>query len=372
MLRSVLFLLLMLASYVEANPIRVYVGTYTRQDSKGIYTFTLNTETGATSEPKLAAELVNPSFVAIHGDSLFAVNEVSNMGDGKRGVGGVTGFQIGESGELKKLNSQVSGGAGPCHLSVDHTGKCVVVANYGGGSVACLPIDDHGMLGEASTFIQHTGSSVNERRQSGPHAHSANIDSTNKFAVVADLGLDKLLVYKLDATDAKLTANDPAFVKSEPGAGPRHFNFHPSSKFAYANNEMTSSVTAYQFDNEKGVLTPLETYSTLPEPVEGNSTAECLVHPNGKFVYVSNRGHNSIAMFSVQDDGRLKAIGHESTQGEIPRNFGITPDGKFLLAANQNSGTVVVFKINPETGKLKATGNVLEIPTPVCVRFYAP
>lgn len=357
------------------DQVRVYVGTYTRKESKGIYTLTLDLKTGKTSSPEVAAELVNPSFVAISpsGKFLYAVNEVADFpGANGRKAGGVTGFAIDpKSGSLTKINSQLSGGTGPCHLSVDHAEKCVVVANYGSGSVASLPINGSGALKPAASEIQHAGSSVNPRRQQGPHAHSANIDAGNRFAVVADLGLDKLLVYKLNADQGTLVANDPPSVSTIPGGGPRHLSFHPNGKFAYANNEILLSVTAYRFDPETGAFTPLMTQPTVPEgtPLEGNSTAETLVHPSGKFLYVSNRGPNTIAIFSIQDDGTLQPIGYESTQGEIPRGFGIDPTGQYLLAANQNSDTVVVFKIDQSTGQLTPTGTVLKIPTPVCVRM---
>ncbi|WP_417849683.1 lactonase family protein [Thalassoglobus sp.] len=365
------------AQQESVNAVRVYVGTYTRKESKGIYTFTLNPQTGETSEPELAAELTNPSFVAISpsGKFLYAVNEVSDFaGPGQGAAGGVTGFQLdAQTGKLTKINSQSSGGPGACHLTVDQTGKCVLVANYGGGSVASLPIDEDGSLKPAASLMQHKGSSVNERRQKGPHAHSVNVDAANKFAVVADLGLDQLLVYKLNAEAGTLTPNDPAFTKSIPGGGPRHLSFHPNGKLAFANNEMLLSVTAYNYDANKGVLTPIETYSTVPEGtgLEGNSTAETLVHPSGKFLYVSNRGPNSIAMFRIRKDGTLEPLGYAPTNGEIPRGFGIDPTGNFLLAANQNSDTVVVFRIDQKTGKLSATGTVLNISTPVNVRMLA-
>lgn len=358
-----------------ADTMRVFVGTYTRQASQGIYTFEFDLSTGRASEPQLAAELVNPSFVAIspNGQFLYAVNEVADFpGANGRKAGGVTSFALNaKTGELTKLNSQLSGGTGPCHLTVDKTGQVVLVANYGSGSVASLPVDRSGHLLEAASVIQHSGSSVDPRRQTGPHAHSFNIDAQNRFAVAADLGLDKLLVYKLDANRGTLTPNDPPSVSTHPGGGPRHFSFHPNGKFAYANNEMQSSLTAYAYDAENGVLTALMTHSTLPadyrEP--GNSTAETLVHPSGKFVYVSNRGHNSIAIFAINEDGTIRPLGHESTQGEIPRNFGLDPTGQYLLAANQNSDTIVVFKIDQQSGALVSNGVKIPVPTPVCVRM---
>jgi 6-phosphogluconolactonase len=254
---------------------------------------------------------------------------------------------------------------------VDKEGKNVLVANYGGGSVAALPIQADGRLREASSFIQHKGSSVNPKRQEGPHAHSINLDTANRFACAADLGLDQVLVYQFDATKGTLTPHTPPFAAVAPGAGPRHFAFHPSGRYAYVINEMNSTVTAFTYDAQQGTLKELHTLSTLPAGFKGNnSTAEVQVHPSGKFLYGSNRGHDSIAIFTIdQDTGRLTAAGHELTQGRTPRNFGIDPTGSYLLAANQATDTIVVFRIDPQTGNLKATGQTVSMPTPVCVKF---
>jgi 6-phosphogluconolactonase len=268
------------------------------------------------------------------------------------------------------LNQQSSTGSGPCHLVVDAAGKFVLVANYGGGSVACLPIGADGKLSPASTSIQHQGSGANKQRQEAPHAHSINLDAANKFAFAADLGLDKVLVYPFDSQKG-LQASDklpPGLLA--PGSGPRHFAFHPTGKYAFVNNEMTSSVTAFAYDSAKGSLTEIQTLSTLPGAVPGNSTAEIVVHPSGKFVYVSNRGHNSLAMFSCDPaTGKLTAIGHQPTGGKIPRNFNIDPSGKLLLAANQESNNVVVFRVDSDSGKLTPAGSEIEVGKPVCVRF---
>lgn len=385
-LRTKLLMMLMLGPALTIVPriqaeenavhaIRAYVGTYTRKESKGIYTFTLDPKTGETSEPELAAELVNPSFVAISPNEkfLYAVNEVADFpGVAGKKAGGVTGFKLDkQSGKLTKINSQLSGGPGPCHVQVDKSGKVVLVANYGGGSVASLPINAEGELSPAASFIQHVGSSINPRRQTAPHAHSVNVDATNKFAVVADLGMDQLLVYKLNSEKGTITPNDPPSVATIPGGGPRHFSFHPNGKFAYANNEILLSVTAYKWDAAQGVLTPIVTEPTVPAgtSLDGNSTAECLVHPSGKFLYVSNRGPNSIAVFQIKENGTLKSVERESTQGEIPRGFGIDPTGNWLIAGNQNSDSVIVYRINQDTGELDPTGKLLNIPTPVNVRM---
>ncbi len=277
------------------------------------------------------------------------------------------------SGRLELLNQQSSGGAGPCHVTVDPTGRNALVANYGGGSVSVLPLGDDGKLGPASAFVQHQGSSVNPRRQQGPHAHSINLDPAGRFAFVADLGLDKIMVYRFDAAAGTLTPNDPAWAAVAPGSGPRHFAFHPSGKFAYVINELASSLTAFRYDAPRGALEEVQTVSSLPAgPVEGNSTAEVQVHPSGKFVYGSNRGHDSIAVFAVDGaSGKLKLVEHESTQGKTPRNFGVDPTGRFLLACNQASDTIVGFRIDQETGALTPTVQTLSVPSPVCVKFTA-
>jgi len=349
----------------------VYIGSYSPAEQEGIHCYELNSETGKLTKLSGTRGVKNPSFLAIHPNKryLYAVSEVADTGG--KPTGAVSAFAIDpKSGGLKPLNWQSSGGGGPCYLVVDRRGGAVLVANYGGGSVESIPIGKEGRLNKPASFIQHKGSSVNPARQKGPHAHSINVDPSNRFAVAADLGLDKVLIYRFDSSTGKLKPNDPAFAKVEPGGGPRHFAFHPTGRFGYTNNEITSSVTAFDFDAKAGKLTPLQTISTLPKPHKGNSTAEVQVHPSGKFLYCSNRGHDSIAMFRIdQKTGKLTAIGHESTQGRTPRNFGIDPAGKFLLAANQSTNNIVVFRIDGRSGKLKATGHSVKVPRPVCVKF---
>jgi 6-phosphogluconolactonase len=351
----------------------VYIGSYSPAEQEGIHCLELNMTTGKLTKLSGTRGVKNPSFLAIHPNKryLYAVSEVDDTGG--KPTGAVSAFAIdAKSGALKPLNWQSSGGGGPCHLTVDRRGRAVLVANYGGGSVESIPIGKGGRLNKPASFIQHKGSSVNPARQKGPHAHSINLDPSNRFAVAADLGLDKVLVYRFDSSTGKLKPNDPPFVKVNPGGGPRHFSFHPSGRFAYACNEIASTVTAFRFDAKAGRLTPLQTTSSLPEPHKGNSTAEVQVHPSGKFLYCSNRGHDSIAMFRIdQKTGRLTAIGHESTRGKTPRNFGIDPTGNFLLAANQSTNNVVVFRIDGRSGKLKATGISVKVPRPVCVKFLA-
>ena len=356
----------------------VYFGTYTRGNSgsEGIYLSRLNLETGELSKPELAAKLPNPSFLEFHPNKRFvyAVSEMSDF-EGKK-TGAVTALSIDpKSGKLTELNRKPSGGVGPCHVSVDAKGTTVFVANYGAGSCASLPIQTDGSLKDPATVMQHEGSSVNPRRQEGPHAHSINLDPAQKHAYVCDLGLDKVLIYEFDPQTSQLKQNDPAFAKIEPGSGPRHFAFHPNGKTAYVNGEMSMTVVALEYDEDTGGMTPIQTLSTMPKEHNGTnlSTAETRVHPSGKFVYVSNRGHHTIAIFQVDPDtGKLTAIGHESTRGKTPRNFNITPDGQFLLAANQDTNDVAVFRINQESGELDPIGEPVAVPKAVCIRFLQP
>ena len=359
----------------EDGMVRVYIGTYTGAKSKGIYASQLDSSTGALSPAELAAEVANPSFLAIHPSRkfLYAVSEVADVAG--KPTGAVSAFSIGaKTGKLKLLNQQSSHGAGPCHLVVDRSGKNVLVANYGGGSCASLPISEDGKVGEATSAIQHTGKSVNPARQEGPHAHSINVDPANRFAFVADLGLDKVLIYRFDSTKGLLAANDPPSVSVAPGAGPRHFAFHPSSKFAYVINEIANTVTAFAYDASRGALKEIQTITTLPKDFKDTShTAEVVVHPSGRFLYGSNRGHDSLAIFAIDPgNGKLTTVGYQPTGGKTPRNFAIDPLGTFLLAENSQSDTIVVFRIDPQTGELKSTGQTLEVASPVCVRFVTP
>jgi len=360
------------ADPTAADTMSVYVGSYADAKDPGIHHFKLDLSTGALSPAGGTAGVANPSFVTISPDKkfLYAIGEAALKG--KKG-GAVASFSIDEkTGALTQLSEQSSVGNGPCYVTADKTGKVVLVANYGGGSIASLPVSADGKLSEAATFVQHTGSSINKGNQAGPHAHSINVSPDNKFALAADLGIDKIMVYKLDPEKGTLTANDPPSADLPPGSGPRHFAFHPSGKYVYVCGEINSTVNAFTYDADKGALKHFQSLSTLPEPVKGNSTAECQAHPNGKFVYVSNRGHNSVAVFHVDEaTGKLTAAGHAPTGGKTPRNFGIDPTGKFLIAANQDSNNVVVFKIDPKTGMPAPAGHEVPVPKPVCVKFLA-
>jgi 6-phosphogluconolactonase len=377
-----LFLLPLLFSGIataQANPAAaagknylLYVGTYTKGESKGIYVFRYSSASGETMPLGLAAETVNPSFLTIdsHGKFLYAVNEVSDHKGAASGA--VTAFSIDHtSGKLSRLNEIASRGADPCYIAFDKTGKYLLVANYTGGNIAVFPVQSDGRVGEASAFVQHSGSSVNKQRQEGPHAHWIETTADNRFAIAADLGLDKLLVYRFDQARGALTPNDPAFAAVERGAGPRHVAFARNEKFAYSVNELGSTVTAFTFDVAHGVLHSFQTISTLPKGFSGeNDTAEIHVHPSGRFLFASNRGHDSIAVFSIDKaSGRLTSAGDFSTEGKTPRNFEIDPGGSRLLVANQDSGNIVMFRIDPNTGALKASGQVLHVPSPVSLKL---
>ncbi len=353
----------------------IYIGTYTngknpRVESKGIYAIGFDSKTGKLETAALAGEATNPSFLAVAPSKKF-VYAVSEAGGG----GVVSSFsRDAKSGTLTLLNQQPSQGNGPCHVSVDHTGKTVMVANYGSGHIASYPVKEDGSLGEsASSFLQGPASNANPGRQKGPHAHSINADAGSKFAFACDLGCDKVFIYKLDAAAGKLTPNDPAFAEVPAGGGPRHFAFHPSGKFAYVNNEMTLTVTSFAYDAVKGALTALDTLSTLPagtEPSGKYSTAEIQVHPGGKFAYVSNRGHDTIACYKIDEaTGKLSFIEAAPAMVQTPRNFGIDPTGKWMITAGQNSSTLAVLAIDQATGKLTPTGQTLDVGAPVCVKF---
>ncbi len=350
----------------------VYVGTYTGASSKGIYVSKLDPATGKLSSLELAVETRNPSFLAVHpnGRFLYAIGEIGDS-NGKR-PGAVSAFSIeAKTSKLTLLNQQSSGGAGPCHLTADKTGRCLLVANYGNGSIAALPLQADGRLSPPSVSIQHHGSSVDPQRQAGPHAHFITTDPANRLALVCDLGLDKVLTYRLDAPKASLTAHDPPAVAIKAGSGPRHLAFHPTGRLVYVINEMGSSLSVFSWDAERGQLRDLQMVSTLPEKFTGHSSgAEVQVHPSGKFVYASNRGHDSIAVFAIDArTGMLTCAGYQPTQGKTPRHFAIDPSGKWLLAENQDSNNIVVFGVDPKTGALSPTGQVLEVGAPACAVF---
>ena len=355
----------------DPQKLRVYLGTYTGEKSKGIYQSELDLRTGRLAPPELAGEAVNPSFLALHpsGKLLLAVNEISDL-NGKK-VGGISSFSIEpKTGKLTKISQTPSGGPGPCHLSVDKTGKFVLAANYGGGSVCVAPIDLEGKLGELSAYVKHESITGEGGKVKEPRAHSINMSPDNRFAIAADAGVDKLFIYKLESAGT-LTANTPPSISTPPNTAPRHFAFHPNTQWAYSCLEASSEIAAFTYDAAKGSFAATQTLSTLPEPVKGNSTAEVQVHPSGKWAYVSNRGHNSIAIFAIAADGKLTAQGHQGAGVKIPRNFGVDPTGQYLVVCNQEPHNVIVFKIDQNSGKLEPTNSRIEVGAPVCVKFMS-
>lgn len=356
----------------------VFVGTYTRREphvegkSEGIYVYRLDVSTGALTHLSTMAGIDNPSYVELHpnGRFLYAAIEVGDYGG--QSSGAVSAFSIdAEAGQLTLLNHEPSHGSAPCHVTVDATGSYVLSANYTGGSVCVHPINADGSLSPSSCFIQHEGSSINPQRQGEAHAHSINMDKQNRRAFVADLGMDKVMIYELNMQSGELTPNDPPWASVTPGQGPRHFDFHPSGQYAYLINELGSTVTVFGYDKASGALTELQNISTLPADFDGRShCADIHVHPSGRFVYGSNRGHDSIACYSIDEaTGLLTLIGFESTQGKVPRNFAIDPTGQILLAANQNSHNIVTYHIDQENGVLTPTGQQVSAPTPVCLKL---
>ncbi|MCC6164384.1 MAG: lactonase family protein [Acidobacteria bacterium] len=357
-----------------ASEMFVYVGTYTNERSQGIYRLRLDLGTGTISAPELAAAATNPSFLALDPSRthLYAVNEIGKFND--KPTGAVSAFAVdAATGALTPINQESSGGSGPAHVSVDRAGRAVLVANYGGGSVASLPIGQGGRLEPPASVMVHQGSSVHPKRQTRPYGHSINVDPSNTFAYAADLGTDRIFIYRLDPTTAVLTPAEPAFAAIAPGSGPRHMSFHPNGRVAYVINELAMTVTVLSRDAATGALTEVQTIGTLPEGKAIDptySTAEVVVHPSGKFLYGSNRGHDSLVVYAIDEQtGRLTLVQHESTQGSMPRGFGIDPTGRYLLAGNQRSDLLVVFRIDPATGRLTSTGQTARIGSPVSVVF---
>lgn len=360
------------AAETETSSLPVLIGTYTSGTNRGFYAADFDPATGRLNEPTLAAESRNPAFLAAApgGRFIYAVSETASP-DGRSG-GAVAAFaRDPQTGKFTFLNRQPSGGAGPCHVAVDRTGRCALVANYGSGSVAALPVRADGGLDAPASVIQHTGSSVNPSRQSGPHAHQVVLDPSNRFALVCDLGLDQVRVYRFDASKAGLTPNSPPFASVAPGSGPRHLAFHPNGRWVFVLNEMAATITVFRWNGVLGTLADVGTVATLPKDFSGADTAaEIVVHPEGRFLFASNRGHDSVAVLAVDDaTGRLTPRQHLSAGGKMPRFIGVDPSGRWLLAANQASDSVVVFPFDSTAGRLGDPVQTLHAPTPVCLLF---
>ena len=360
----------------------VFVGTYTEPilfgtgkvlqgKGEGIYVYRLDQSSGALEPAAKTTGIANPSYLAIDASQrfLYAVNELKTYES--RPTGTVSAFAVdAQTGALRFLNRQITHGTDPCHVAVEANRRHVFVANFMSGSVCVLPVRDDGALGDACDVVQHEGSSIDLRRQSGPHAHSVTLDGSNRFAFVPDLGLDKLMVYRFDPASGKLAPHAAPWIELKAGAGPRHLALHPNGRFAYLVNELDSTVVALSYDSERGTFRDLQTIRALPHAFAGESTcADIHAHPSGRFLYTSNRGHDSIAIYRIDPRlGTLSLVGHEPSAGRTPRSFAIDPAGRFLVAANQDSDSLAVFRIDPGSGKL-ALAHIASAPTPVCARF---
>jgi 6-phosphogluconolactonase len=347
------------------------VGTYTRGESRGIYRFRLHPKEGRIEPLGLAADATSPSFLALHpsGRLLYSVNEMGEFQG--QPTGAVSAYALDpETGALDLLNQVSSGDRGPCHLAVDPSGRFLLVANYGGGSLSLIPIRGDGSLEDPVRVVRHEGSGAHPQRQQAPHVHCVRFQPGTGLAFVADLGVDRIFRYRLDADSGELSSADPPFLELAPGAGPRHVDFSPDGDALYVAGELDSTITTFRVapgsEPEKS-----QTVSTLPPGfAESNSTAEIRVSPDGRFVYISNRGHDSIAVFRAAGPrGELEWVAHASTRGRTPRNFNLDPSGRFLIVANQNSDSLAFFRIDPETGELEPVGNPVPAPSPVCVLF---
>jgi 6-phosphogluconolactonase len=368
-LLSLVSIALGLSSWCRADNLRVYIGTDTGPNKgQGIYLAQLDTVTGTLAPAELAVKSTNPTFLALHpsGKFLFAANGVQRFNGARTGA--ASSFSIDwTTGRLTAINQASSGNVGPCHLSIDRNGNNLLIANYTGGGFAVIPVDDAGKLSEPSSVIQDDKSNP----KLPPRGHCIQPDPSGKFVLGDDLGLDRIFVFRFDAAKGLLTANDPPAAQTPHGTGPRHIAFHPNGKWAYNIDETQSTVIAYDWDADKGVLTELQMLSALPGDFHGISTcAEVVVHPSGKFLYGSNRGHDSIAMFKIDGaTGKLTPNGHVPTGGKTPRSFTIDPSGNWLVVGNQDSGQVAAFRVNPDTGDLTPSGQPIKVPVPVCVMF---
>lgn len=359
------------ASSHAADPL-VFVSAFAAGDDGAIHAYRLNLKTGELKLAHRTTDVEHPFFTALSPDGKFLYAIHAEQFGGKENEQVAAYAVEGRSGRLKLLNRQSAMGTASCYLDVDATGKSVLVANYSTGSVASLPVNKDGSLGEAASFIQHEGSSVDPKRQKGPYAHSIVVSRDSRFAYAADLGIDKILIYRLDPKTAKLTPNAQSFVHTKPGDGPRHLTFHPNGKYLYAINELKNTVTRFDIDAKTGALKRSQNVPTLPDDFEGTShTADLKITPNGKFLYGTNRGHDSIAIYRLAKNGGMKRIGIEPSLGKGPQNLLITPDGGLLLCANMPGNNVVVFRINKKTGALKAVGKPVSVPKPSCIRLLA-
>lgn len=367
LLASIVIQLSSVAAFAD-KPL-VFISAFAPGDKGAIHAFHLDVESGELRPATRTTGVAQPFFLALSSDHKFLYSIDAQGGFGGKTDEQIAAFKImGHDGGLKLLNRQSARGTAACYLDVDSTGKAIVVANYSSGSVASLPIQKDGSLGKAASFVQHTGSSVNPQRQKEPHAHCFVVSPNNRHAYAADLGLDKILCYTLDAKTAKLSPNKQPFAKTPAGAGPRHLTFHPNGKHLYVINELTNSVTAFDYDGKTGELTRQQTISTLPKDFDGTSyCADLKITPDGRFLYGTNRGHDSIAAYRIGDDGKLTLLGIEPSLGKGPQNLAIAAGGKLLICANMPGNNVVLFRIDQKSGALKVVGKPVEMPGPSCI-----
>lgn len=367
----VLFFILATAFAQQAKEI-LYVGTYSVRDSKGIYVFEFNRAKGSLKLIQTIEDVESPSYMEIHpnGQYLYAVNGGSISPDDNGGS--VTAYTIDQkTGKLTFLNHVSSQGKGPCHISIDKTGEWVFISNYSESNFVVLPILQDGSLGAAFDAKKYSGTGPNKERQEQPHIHSATLAGSNKFIYVSDLGTDNIYTYSIDLKEGKINPAAPPATTVVPGAGPRHFAFHPSGKFAYSAEELTSTVAAFAVNQTTGALTILQdTVRSLPKTFkEFNKAADIHTDPQGKFLYMSNRGHDALAIYNIGTNGKIKLAGYQKTLGKTPRNFLVDPKGKYVLVANQDSDNIVIFKANAKTGLLTYTKNQAKVPSPVCLKL---
>lgn len=360
-----------LAAQAQSGRETMYVGTYSVRGSEGIYVFEFDRKAGTMRPVQSVSNAKSPSFLAVHpsGNYLYSVNEGADKS------GGVSAYAIDPAtGKLQYLNSQPSLGGGACHVAVDQTGKTVFISNYGGGSLAVLPIQANGSLNAPTDSVQNAGSGPNSTRQEKAHVHSATLSPDNRFLYVADLGTDKLHIFAIDPKTSTVKPAQTPFVTVKPGAGPRHFTFHPNGKYAYLVEELISSVAVFSRDVQTGSLTLIQdAVATLPDGFTGqNTSADIHIDSSGKFLYQSNRGANTLAIFSISNDGRLTKVGDQPVEGKTPRNFLIDPKGEFVFVANQDTDNITIFRRDGKSGKLTYTGQAVSVPAPVCVIMGRP
>jgi 6-phosphogluconolactonase len=372
LLHSLLIFSFFINQHANAGDVPVIIGTQASGSNKGFSVAQFDTSTGKLSAAKLLVEASAPAFFVIHPDNkhLYTCNSINNFQG--QSSGAISAYSLNPATvKLILLNQVPSGGAGPCYISLDNSGHYVFVANYSAGNISVFAINSDGSIGNRTAFVQHTGKSIYPERQASAHAHFIKVDASNRFVFVADLGTDKVFIYKFDQKTGALSASSPAFIQLTPGSGPRHIAFHPGGRFIYVINELSCTITAFAWDSKKGTASELQTIATLPSDFKGENTcAEIKIHPNGKFLYGSNRGHNSIAAFAIDAvTGKLTFIEHVSTQGQKPRNFSFDPSHHWMIVTNIDSNNAVVFRVNETTGRLTQTGEPVTVPDPYCIQF---